>query len=258
MILTIDIGNTNICLGKWDDDKLRFTSRIETAKYMTADSYAVRFKNILELYNVDFKDVEGSIISSVVPEVSLSVEKAIQKLTGKKPLVVGPGIKTGLDIRIDNPAELGSDIVADAVAVIEKYSKPIIFFDLGTATTACVIDKDGCYLGGAIMPGVRTGINALSENASQLPHIAIEAPKDIIGRSTIDSMKSGAVLGTASMIDGMSERIEKRLGMKASIVATGGNSKYIVPYCSCGVVYDGNLLLDGLMKIYRKNVPLKA
>lgn len=257
MVLTIDIGNTNICLGKWDDDKLKFTSRIETAKYLTADSYAVKFKSVLELYDVNFNDVEGSIISSVVPEVTIAVSKAIEKLTGKKPMVVGPGIKTGLDIRIDNPAELGSDIVADAVGVIEKYPKPIIFFDLGTATTACVIDENGCYLGGAIMPGVRTGINALSEHASQLPHISIEAPKNIIGKNTVDSMKSGAVFATASMIDGMAARIQKQLNGKASIVATGGNSKYIVPFCNCGVVYDGHLLIDGLMKIYRKNVPQK-
>lgn len=257
MVLTIDIGNTNIVLGEWNENELQFISRINTDKHMTADSYACQFKSVLELYNVDLTQIEGSIISSVVPEVTYNVTFSIEKLTGKKPLVVGPGIKTGLDIRIDDPSELGSDIVVDAVAVMAKYPKPIVFFDMGTATTVCVIDEKGCYLGGAIMPGVRTGMDALSEHASQLPHIGIEAPKDIIGRNTIDSMKSGAVFATASMIDGMSARIEERLGKKASIVATGGNSRHIVPYCRCGVVYDGNLLLDGLIRIYRKNTAHK-
>ncbi|HEX2938411.1 MAG TPA: type III pantothenate kinase [Ruminiclostridium sp.] len=254
MVLTIDIGNTNIVLGEWEGDKLKFVSRIETDKSMTADSYAVRLKNILELYGVQYEKIEGSIVSSVVPQVTGSVVYAVGRLTGKKPLIVGPGIKTGLNIRIDNPAELGSDIVADAVAALSKYPKPIIIFDMGTATTISVIDVEGCFLGGAIFPGVRTGFDALSQNASLLPHIGLEAPRDVIGRNTDECMKSGAVFGTASMIDGISERIEERLGQKATIVATGGNSKDIIPYCRSKIVYDGNLLLEGLIRIYRRNM----
>lgn len=257
MVLTIDIGNTNIVLGGWDGEKLGFVSRVETDKNMTGDSYAVRFKNILELYNVDLSEIEGSIVSSVVPQVTESVAYSLKWLTGKKPLIVGPGIKTGLDIRIDDPAQLGSDLVVDAVAVISKYPKPIIFFDMGTATTVSVIGSDGCYLGGAIMPGVNTGLEALSEHAALLPHIGLEAPKDIIGKNTAECMKSGAVYGTACMIDGMSKRLEESLGQKATIVATGGTARDIVPHCRCGVIYDENLMLEGLIKIYRKNTPVK-
>lgn len=258
MVLTIDIGNTNIVLGGWKGEKLEFVSRVETDKNMTGDSYAVRFKNILEMYNVNFADIEGSIVSSVVPQVTESVSYSLKWLTGKKPLVVGPGIKTGLNIRIDDPAQLGSDLVVDAVAVLSKYPKPIIIFDMGTATTVSVIDSDGCYLGGAIMPGVNTGLEALSEHAALLPHIGIEAPKDIIGKNTAECMKSGAVYGSACMIDGMSERLEERLSQKATIVATGGTSKEIVSHCRCGIIYDGNLMLEGLIQIYRKNVPSKS
>jgi type III pantothenate kinase len=253
MVLTIDIGNSNIVLGEWDGDKLRFTSRVETDKSMMEDSYAVRLKNIFELYDVQYEKIEGSIISSVVPQVTEAVAGAIGKLTGKKPLIVGPGIKTGLNIRIDDPATLGSDLVADAVAAIAKYPKPIIFFDMGTATTVSVVDIDGNYLGGAIVPGVRTALDALISQASLLPNIAVEAPRDIIGKNTVECMKVGATYATACMIDGMAERIEERLGKKATIVATGGLSKNIAPFCKSGIVYDGDLLLEGLIRIYHKN-----
>ena len=254
MVLTIDIGNTNIVLGGWEGDRLKFVSRIETDKNMTEDSYAVRFKNVLEMYDVRYGKIEGSIISSVAPQVTAAIANAVGRLTGKKPMIVGPGIKTGLNIRIDDPAELGSDMVANAVAASAKYPKPIIIFDMGTATTLSVIDVEGNFLGVSIMPGVRTCFDALSERTSLLPHIRLEAPHDIIGRNSTESMKSGAVYGTASMIDGMAQRVEERLSQKATIVATGGNSKDIVPYCRCGIVYDGNLLLDGLIRVYRKNM----
>jgi type III pantothenate kinase len=254
MVLAIDIGNTNVVIGGWEGDRLKFVSRVETDKNMTEDSYAVRIKNILEMYGVQYEKLEGSIISSVVPQVTGALAYAAGRLTGKKPLIVGPGIKTGLNIRIEDPAKLGSDLVVDAVAALAKYPKPIIFFDMGTATTVSVIDVEGYLLGGAIMPGVRTGFDALSEKASLLPHIGIEAPRDIIGKNTSECMKSGAVYGTACMIDGMAERIEEHLGQKATIVATGGNSKDIVPYCRCGIIYDGNLLLEGLIRVYRKNM----
>lgn len=254
MVLTVDIGNSNIVVGEWEDEKLKFVSRIETDKTMTEDSYTVRLKNILELYGVQYEKIEGSIVSSVVPQVTGSVVNALERLIGKKPLIVGPGIRTGLNIRIDDPAELGSDLCADAVGALAKYPKPIIIFDMGTATTISVIDAKGCLLGGAIIPGVRTSLDALSQNASLLPHIGLEAPRDLIGRNTIDCMKSGAVFGTAALIDGMAQRIEERLGQKATIVATGGNSSYIIPYCKSKIIYDANLLLEGLINIYRKNV----
>lgn len=253
MVLTVDIGNTNIVLGAWENNRLKFVSRIETDKNMTEDSYAVRLKNVLELYNVQSEKIEGSIVSSVVPEVINEVANSLKRLTGKKTMIVGPGIKTGLNILIDNPVETGSDIVCDSVGALSKYPKPIIIFDMGTATTISVINMKGCLIGGVIMPGVRTGIDALSEKASLLPHIGLEVPHDIIGKNTIDCMRSGAIYGTASMMDGMIERIEKRLEQKATVVATGGNSKSILPYCCHDIIYDGNLLLEGLIYIYRRN-----
>jgi type III pantothenate kinase len=257
MVLTIDIGNTNVVLGEWDGDKIKFVSRVETDKSMTADSYTVRLKSIFELYNVQCEKIEGSIISSVVPQVTGAIAYALERLMGKKPMIVGPGIKTGLNIRIEDPAELGSDMACNAVAALLKYPKPMIIFDMGTATTVSVIDEEGCFLGGAIMPGIRTGFDALSEHASLLPHIGLEAPRDIIGKNSSECMRSGAIYGTASMIDGMAQRIEESLGQKATIIATGGNSKDIVPYCRCNVVYDGNLLLEGLIRIYRRNTAMQ-
>lgn len=253
MILAVDIGNTNIVLGVWDKKNLKFVSRLETDKLKTEDSYAIDLKSIFELYGLNRDEIEGSIISSVVPQLLRQMAAAVEKLTGKKPMVVGPGIKTGLNIRIDNPAQLGCDMVADAVAAIAKYPKPIIIFDMGTATTISVIDQKGCFLGGAIMPGVRVALDALSAVAAQLPQVELSTPQYVIGSNTVDCMKSGAVFGNASMVDGMVERIENQLGEKASVVATGGNSRDIVAHCRTHVVYDANLLLEGLLSIYLKN-----
>lgn len=255
MILAIDIGNTNIVLGEFTQGRLGFVSRLETDEKKTEDGYAVEIKSILELYGVSVGSIEGSIISSVVPQISGTVTHAVEKLTGKPPLVVGPGIRTGLDIRIDDPAQLGSDLVVDAVAAISKYPKPIIILDMGTATTISVVNKEGSFLGGVILAGIRVGLDALSSKAAQLPQIGLEPPRDIIGKNSIDSMKSGAVYGTASMIDGMVARIERHLGQKASLVATGGNSGDIIPFCECGIVHDANLLLEGLLILYNKNIP---
>lgn len=253
MILAIDVGNTNIVLGGWEGDKLTFFSRLETNKRKTGDGYAIEFKSLFELYRVNTESIDGSIISSVVPQITGSVQSATEKITGKKPLIVGPGIKTGLNIRIDNPSELGSDIVADAVAAISQYPKPIIVFDMGTATVISVINKDGLFLGGVIVTGTRTALDALSENAAQLPQVDASAPARVIGSNTIDSMMSGAVYGTVCMIDGMIDRIEREIGQKATVVATGGNSMDIVPLCDRQIIRNPNLLLEGLMILYQKN-----
>lgn len=257
MVLAIDICNTNIKVGVWDNDNLLFVSRLETDKLKTEDGYAIVLKNAFELYNVDCLKTHGSIISSVVPQITNAMANAVERLTGKKPIVVSPGIKTGLNIKTDDPAQLGSDIVVGAVAAISKYPKPIIIFDLGTATKISVIDAVGSFLGCAILPGVRIGFDALSERAAQLPQVWLEAPGDIIGKNTIDSMRSGAVFGTASMMDGMIERIENRLSQKATVIATGGNLGDIVNYCKSEVIHDANLILEGLLIIYRKNIPVK-
>lgn len=255
MILAIDIGNSNIVLGVWEKEALRFVSRLATDKLRTSDGYATDLKSIFELYGVKRSEFEGAIISSVVPQLTRSMERAAEKLIGKRPLTVGPGIKTGLNIRIDNPAQLGSDLVVDAVAALAKYPKPLIIFDMGTATTISVIDKDGLYLGGAIIPGVRVGLDALSAKAAQLPQVDLSIPSELICSNTVDCMKSGAVYGTACVIDGMSERIEEQLGQPATVVATGGNSGDIVAHCRKNVLHDANLLLEGLLLLYRKNAP---
>lgn len=253
MLLVVDIGNTNIVLGVYDGDKLRFISRIVTARDRTADEMAVNIRDVLRLYDVDGGDFEGSIVSSVVPPATAAVIPALERITGKKPLVVGPGIKTGLNIRIDNPAQLGADLVVDAVAAMARYEKPLIICDMGTATTITVINEKGELLGGSIHPGVRLALEALSGRAAQLPVISIDAPDRVIGTNTVDCMRSGAVIGAAAMLDGMIERIEDELGQTCTVVATGGLSGEITKHTRRKILHDPELLLEGLRLLYNKN-----
>lgn len=253
MILAIDIGNTNIVLGFLEGEELIHECRLTTAADASADEYAIQFKSIFEIFKINVEDIEGSMLSSVVPPLNRTIPKAIMMITGKKPVVVGPGVKTGLNIKINNPAELGADMVAGAVASVAKYPCPQIVFDLGTATTASVIDRNGCFLGGSIICGVKTGLNALSQSAAQLPQIEIVAPPTAICTNTIDSMRSGTVFGTAAMLDGMVKRFESELGEKATVIVTGGIGGVIAGYCESEVIVDKRLLIDGLRIIYDKN-----
>ncbi len=253
MLLAIDIGNTNITLGAYDEDILKFTARLATAHGTTADQYAVEIKNILALHGLDYRLVEDCIISSVVPSVGGAVSNAVSLLCDIVPLELGPGIKTGLNIKIDNPAQLGADLVAGAVGAISEYTLPCVVIDMGTASTISVIDENGMYLGGVISAGVRLTLKALAENTAQLPSIDISAPKSVIGSNTVDCMKSGLIFGTAAMIDGLLERIEDELGCKPTVVATGGLSKEIITHCKSDIIYNANLLLDGLREIYERN-----
>lgn len=253
MILAIDIGNSNIVLGCLEGEQILFEARLATNRTLTADQYCVELKGILELYRVDLAQVEGSIISSVVPPVTGAIRKAVRTLTGRQPLLVGPGLKTGLNIRIDNPAQAGSDLIVAAVAAIEEYGAPLIIIDLGTATTISAIDQSGSFVGGTISPGVMLSLNALSERAAQLPGIDLDRPKRVIGKNTVDSMRSGVLLGTASMLDGMVARMENELGTPAKVVATGGIAQYVAPLCQREMILDDTLLLKGLRLIYRRN-----
>lgn len=253
MLLTIDIGNTNITLGIYNGDKLNFVSRIATEREKTADQYAIELRNIFHIYNISKLDIDGSIISSVVPELSTSLKKAMVLLTGKAPMIVGPGIKTGLDIRIDNPSQLGADLAVGAVAALAKYDLPCVIFDLGTATTISVLGKNGEFLGGSISAGVGVSLNALTDRTSMLPKISIETPKKAIGKNTIESMQSGLILGAAAMLDGLTKRMEDEIGAKATLVATGGLAPEIIKNCEREIIFDDNLLLDGLKIIYDKN-----
>ena len=232
MVLAVDIGNTNIVMGCFESDRILFVERLSTNQQSTALEYAIMLKNILEIHSIDMSDFRGGI---------------------KRIMVVGPGIKTGLKINLDNPAQLGSDRVADAVAAINLYPVPIIMIDMGTATTISVIDKEKNFIGGMIIPGLRTSLDSLSGKASQLPFISLVPPKKVIGTNTIDCMKSGIIHSNAASIDGVIERIENELGEKCTVVSTGGVAKIIVPYCKRDIVIDDELLLKGLMIIYNKN-----
>ncbi len=253
MVLAIDIGNTNIVIGGFEDDKICFIERISTNKRSTALEYTVLIKTVLELSGYSQTQLDGGIISSVVPSVTSLVRDAVTKLTGKPVMVLGPGLKTGLKIAIDNPAQAGADLVAGAVAAADEYPCPLVVVDMGTATTITVIDKDKNFIGGMIMPGLRASLEALTGSTSQLPNISLEPPKKVIGTNTVDCMSSGVIYGTACSIEGAVERMEQELGQKCTVVATGGLASVIAPLCKRDIIVDDKLLLKGLMIIYNKN-----
>lgn len=253
MILAIDIGNTNIVLGCIDEKKTYFMERLSTNKTKTEAEYAIDIKTILEIHEIQASEIEGTIVSSVVPQITKVVKRAAEKIVKSEAMVVGPGVKTGVNILIDNPSQLGSDRVVNAVAAVDKYPAPMIIFDLGTANTACVIDAKKNYIGGMIFPGINTSLNALTANAAQLQGISLEEPKRVIGRNTIDCMKSGIIYSNAASLDGIIDRIEEELGMKTTVIATGGLSKVVVPFCKKEIILDDDLLIEGLLRIYNKN-----
>lgn len=254
MIIAVDIGNTNIVLGCIEDDKILFEARMATDLIKTSDQYCAELKTMLSLFEVAPEDIDGSIISSVVPPVLNSFKTAIRKLTGCSALVVGPGIKTGLNIRMDNPSEVGSDLIVAAVAAIAEYGAPLLLVDMGTATTITAIDESGAFVGGCICLGVKISMEALTGRTAQLPGISLDEPRCAIGKNTRDSMRSGIMLGAASMLDGLLDRMEAELGTKVTVVATGGISKFVLPLCRRKMIYDRSLMLKGLKLLYARNV----
>ena len=253
MILAIDVGNTNIVVGCIDDRKTYFIERLSTNRTKTELEYAVDLKNVLDIYHIKKTEIEGCIISSVVPQITNIVKLAAEKILKKNAIVLGPGVKTGLNIMMDNPGQLGADQVADAVAGISGYPVPLILIDMGTATTASVVNGKKQYVGGMILPGVGVSLDALTARASQLSGISIDAPRHVIGKNTIECMKSGVLYSNAAALDGIIDRIEEELGEKATVVATGGLAKKIVPHCKREIILDEELLLRGLLIIYEKN-----
>ncbi|MBP3313605.1 MAG: type III pantothenate kinase [Oscillospiraceae bacterium] len=253
MLLVIDIGNTNVVVGFVEDKNIIRKARIATDPIKTSDQYWIELKNILELFEISKDSIEGVIISSVVPPVLNSCRTAVLKLTGIEPMVVGPGMKTGVNILLDNPAQAGSDLICAAVAAVKEYPMPAVIIDMGTATTMMVLDKNGAFLGGSICPGVRISSEALTNRTAQLPGISLEAPKKAIGRNTVDCMRSGVMLGAAAMLDGMVERMEAELGQTPTVVATGGIARYVIPMCRREILYDHDLLLKGLVILYENN-----
>jgi type III pantothenate kinase len=253
MILTVDIGNSNIVIGGVEGEKIVFEARIRTDATKTSDEYCVDIKILLDVYKVDPACIEGGIIASVVPQVLNSLQTAIKKLTGKQSLVVGPGLKTGLNIKIENPSQTGADLVVGCVAALREHKPPMIVVDMGTATTMVVLDETGALIGGCICPGVKISMDALTERTALLPGLQLDQPKKAIGRNTIDCMRSGIMMGAACMLDGMVQRMEEELGAKATVVVTGGIAKFIVPMCRTPMIYDKDLLLKGLAALYRDN-----
>ena len=253
MILAVDIGNTNVVLGCMEDDKILFLERMATDRRATDMEYLVRIRSVLKYRGIDPENLDGAIICSVVPIVTMNIRPAVEQLIGKQAVVVGPGLKTGLRINIDNPGALGADRVADAVAAVNLYPVPLITIDMGTATTVGVVDETKTFIGGMIVPGVMVSLNALAGGTAQLPHISLDPPKHAIGRNTVECMQNGIIYHNAAGVDGMIERIEAQLGKKCTVVITGGLSTVIAPHCKHEMIHDPELLLKGLMILYRKN-----
>ena len=257
MLLAIDIGNTNIVIGGIRGDQIVFEARIATDRVKTSDQYGVEIMNILALFQTKPEDIKDCIITSVVPPVFHSVRTGLLKAIRKEPIVVGPGIKTGLNIQMDTPSQVGSDRIVIAVAALAEYEAPLVLLDLGTATTIDVVGRGNTYQGGCIIPGVRISMDALTSRTAQLPGISLDKPKRVIGKNTVDCMRSGIMYGTAAMLDGMLERVEEELGEPTTVVATGGMAQFIAPLCHREIHLEKDLLLKGLNIIYKKNVQEK-
>lgn len=254
MILAIDVGNTNVVMGCVENGKVMGTSRMNTVRNDLPNDYAIKMRQCFELDNIDSDKIEGVIMSSVVPPVTEAIKIAVKKLLGLDCLVVGSGIKTGIDIKIDDPATAGPDLITGAVGALAKFKPPIIIIDMGTATTLFAVDGNRAFCGGAIIPGVKLSYSALSSGTSLLPVISVNnAPKKVISTNTVDCMESGAIFGTAAMVDGMIDRMEAELGEPVTAVATGGIAGHIIPYCKRKIEYEPDLILYGLEIIYNKN-----
>lgn len=253
MILALDIGNTNITIGVYDQKKLLFVSRMATDTSRMEDQYAIELRDILDIYGISLKDIEGAVISSVVPPVNTALVRAIHRLTKVKPVCVGPDTRTGITIKIQQPELTGADLIVGCVAAAGMFHGPTIILDMGTATTFALLDREKNMIGGCICPGVGISMDALTRRTAQLPSISLEAPARTVCDNTVDCMRSGIIFGTACMIDGMVERMEAEVGEKCHVVATGGLSKDIVRHCRHSIHFCDTLLLDGLLTIYENN-----
>ena len=253
MILTIDVGNANIVIGLVKHDKILFDAKLRTDITKTSDEYCIDLKMLMDVYKIQTEQIQGSIIASVVPQVLNSMQSAVRKLTGKSALVVGPGLKTGLNIQIENPSQTGADLVASAVAALQEHEAPLIIVDMSSTTTMTVLDKNGTLIGGSFGPGVKMSLDALTDRTALLPGLQLDQPRKVIGRNTTDCMRSGVMLGAACMVDGMVERMEQELGYRATVIATGSIARFIVPMCRRDVIYDKDLLVKGLAALYREN-----
>jgi type III pantothenate kinase len=253
MILAIDVGNTNIVLGVYAQKQLLHHWRLSTNRSATADEYGIMIHSLFQQAGLKPQQIEGVIISSVVPPLMFVLEQLCTRYIGKNPLIVGPGIRTGLNIRIENPKEVGADRIVNAVAAIELYGPPLIVVDFGTATTFCYIDEAGQYMGGAISPGIGISTEALYRHAAKLPRIELVRPKSTVGKNTIASMQAGIIFGYAGQVDGIVERIREEFGTKPTIVATGGLAELVYGESKTIEIFNPLLTLEGLRIIYDRN-----
>lgn len=253
MILAVDIGNSNICIGGLDGMKVLFTARMVTRPRCTGDEYTAELKFLLGRLGVTPEACEGVIVCSVVPGLTKVLADACTRLTGHKAMLVSPALNTGLTFAVDAPDRVGRDRIADATAAAAHYPLPCMTVDLGTATTYNVISSKRAFLGGFILPGVQTSLRAISSGTAQLPPISPETPDHLIGRNTVECLNNGVMFGTAAMLDGLAARVEAELGEPLTVVATGGLAPCIMPCCTRKVIYDSDLLFKGLAILYSKN-----
>ncbi len=253
MILAIDIGNTNIVIGGFDKDVLSFVAEISTDERKTVYEYSVTIADVLNLQGIDKASVDGAIISSVVPILNSTIKKAIKFAYSVEALVIGPGIKTGINIHCDTPSSVGSDLICSAVAAHSIYGSPVIVIDMDTATKILAVDDNGTFIGVSIVPGVNISLKALIDSTAQLPQISLEAPRSVVGKNTVDSMRSGVLFGNACMIDGMIEKFYIEMGKETQVIATGSTAKNVIPYCNHNIMIDDYLVLKGMNLIYKKN-----
>lgn len=253
MLLTADVGNTNIKLGLFEGETLRHRLRFYTNGKMTSDEFAVELYTFFQIYQIDYRQIDGSIISSVVPKVTQPLTEAIEIVTGIRSLVIGPGLKSGIALKIDRPETLGGDIVCGCVGAVEKYGAPVIVIFMGTATVIAYVDADGAYRGGIIAPGVGISLDALTSGGALLPAVDLKAPPRIIGTNTVDCMRSGIMHGTACMLDGMIDKFIRESGTACRLVATGGLAPQMIQNCTHDITFEENIILDGLRSIYNRN-----
>lgn len=256
MLLAVDVGNTNIVLGVYESNDLIKYWRLSTNRNQTADEYGIRICSLFTHSDLDFHKVDAIAISSVVPPIMPTLEEMAQSYFNVRPLIIGPGVKTGMPILYDNPREIGADRVVNAIAGFESYGGPLIIVDFGTATTFCVISKKGEYMGGAITAGIGIATEALFQRAAKLPRIELVKPPRIIGRNTVNSMQSGLIYGYIGQVDGIVTRIKEELGEDAYVVATGGMSEMIARESKTINKVDPFLTLEGLRIVYYRNRPL--
>jgi len=253
VILVVDVGNTNIVLGIYKKRELLYHWRLSTNRAATVDEYGIMIHNLFHIAGVTLDRIEGVIISSVVPPLMRTLEQLCRQYLHHAPLIVGPGVKTGLNIRYENPREVGADRIVNAVAGVEKYGAPLIVVDFGTATTFDYIDENGNYLGGAIVPGIGISTEALYQRAAKLPRIELVKPKSVVGRNPVTSMQAGIIFGYAGQVDGIVGRIRREFNVSPKVVATGGLAEMIAGESETIDLVDPLITLEGLRIIYERN-----